>query len=358
MLRLSFERRDETSVVRNLMLPVVAVAASLVLCSGLILLAGTNPILAYWTIVKSAFGGKIPITETLAKASPMVLTGLAAAVAFRVRFWNIGAEGQLLVGAMLAAFIGARSELPAASLIPLMLVAGAGGGALAAMLPAFMKTRLKVDDVVSTLMLNFIILYAMMALLSGPWKDTTTGWPDSPDILGAAEFPNLWRGTRLHLGVLVGALAAVATWLLVRWTTLGFAIDAVGENARAAHHAGLDVQRVTLSAAAISGALAGLAGVGEVGGIQYQVMGSISPGYGYSGLVVAMLARLNPLGVVPAAIFLAAITAGADEMSRQTGVPVFLADVIQGVTLLTMLIALIFASHRLRIGWRAGRRAS
>lgn len=350
MMRLTFVRRYESSLGLNLLLPLAAVAASLVLCGGLILLAGANPLTAYAIIAKSSLGGKFAITETLAKAAPMILTGLAAAIAFRARFWNIGGEGQLLLGAMAAAFIGAQSALPAFALIPLMIALGAVAGGLGAMLPAILKARFKVDDVVSTLMLNFIILYAMLALLSGPWKDSATGWPDSPDILRAAEFPNLWRGTRLHLGVLIAVLAAIATWFLVKRTTLGFAIDAVGENARAAHHAGYSVPRITLVTAAISGALAGLAGVGEVAGIQYQVMGSISPGYGYSGLVVAMLARLNPLGVLPSAAFLAAITAGADEMSRQTGVPVFLADVIQGVTLLAMLVALLFSTHRLKLG--------
>lgn len=354
MTRLTFVRRYESSLGLNFMLPLAAILASLVLCSGLILLAGANPITAYAIIAKASLGGKFAITETLAKAAPMILTGLAAAVAFRARFWNIGGEGQLLLGAMAAAYVGAQSALPPFSLIPLMVVLGAVAGGLGATLPAILKARFKVDDVVSTLMLNFIILYVMLALLAGPWKDTLTGWPDSPDILRAAEFPNLWRGTRLHLGVLIAVLAAVACWFLVKRTTLGFAIDAVGENARAAHHAGYSVPRITIVTAAISGALAGLAGVGEVGGIQYQVMGSISPGYGYAGLVVAMLARLNPLGVLPSAIFLAAITAGADEMSRQTGVPVFLADVIQGVTLIAMLIALLFSTHRLKLELRRG----
>ena len=356
-MRISIERRYQSSLGLTLMLPVAAVLASLILCSGLILLGGADPLGAYAIIAKTAFGGKFAITETLAKAAPMILTGLGAAIAFRARFWNIGGEGQLLLGAMAGAYAGTQSALPIVSLIPLMLILGAIAGALGALLPAYLKAHFKVDDVVCTLMLNFIILYVMAALLSSVWKDPTTGWPDFPDILRAAEFPNLWRGTRLHLGVLIAGLASVALWFLVRKTTLGFAIDAVGESPRAAHHAGHNVARVTLLTAAISGALAGLAGVGEVGGIQYQVMGSISPGYGYAGLVVAMLARLNPLGVVPAAIFLAAITAGADEMSRQTGVPVFLADVIQGVTLLAMLVALLFSTHRLKLDFRGRQRA-
>lgn len=347
--RLSLERRHKAPVWLALLLPVVAVLGSLILCSGLVLLAHSSPLTAYWIILKSAFGGKIGITETFAKAAPMVLTGLAAVVAFRARFWNIGGEGQLLMGAMLAAYVGGNAAVPVALLIALMIIGGFVAGSLAAMLPAVLKSRFKVDDVVSTLMLNFIIYYAMMALLSGPWKDPTTGWPDSPDIRPEAQFPNLLHGTRLHLGVVVALVASLLCSFLLRRTTLGFSIDAVGENARAAHHAGMRVNRVMLAAAALSGGLAGLAGVGEVGGIQYQVMSSISPGYGYSGLVVAMLARLNPIGVLPAAIFLAAVTAGADEMSRRTGVPVFLADVIQGVTLIAMLIALIFLDYRLKI---------
>jgi general nucleoside transport system permease protein len=229
-----------------------------------------------------------------------------------------------------------------------MVLAGALAGAAAAALPAALRVRLKVDEVVATLMLNFVIFYAMMALLDGPWKDPLSGYPDSPDIRIDAEYPVLLGATRLHLGVLLAGLAAIAIWLLIRWTTLGFQIRAVGANPRAAAHGGIAVGRVMLLAAAISGALAGLAGVGEVAGLHYQVMASLSPGYGYTGIVVAMLAALNPLGVVPSALFFAAVATGAESMSRQTGVPVFLGDVIQGVSLICMLTALLFTGYRLR----------
>ena len=168
------------------------------------------------------------------------------------------------------------------------------------------------------------------------------------DIRIEAEFPTLLGTTRLHLGVLLTGLAAIAVWLLMRRTTLGFQIRSVGANARAAAHGGIAVGRVMLLAAAISGGLAGLAGVGEVAGLHFQVMASLSPGYGYTGIVVAMLAALNPLGVVPSALFFAAIATGAESMSRQTGVPVFLGDVIQGTSLICMLAALLFTGWRLR----------
>ena len=155
--------------------------------------------------------------------------------------------------------------------------------------------------------------------------------------------------TRLHLGVLLAAVATLGVWFLMRVTTLGFAIRAVGENPRAARHGGIDILRTTLFAAAISGGLAGLAGVGEVAGLHFQVMAALSPGYGYTGIVIAMLARLNPLGVVPASLFFAAVMTGAEAMSRKTGVPVFLADVIQGTALICMLVALLFGRYRLRL---------
>jgi ABC-type uncharacterized transport system permease subunit len=348
VIELRLEPRGDTPAWLGIALPLLAILATLALCSMLIVLAGANVFDAYGALFAGALGSRFNLVETVVKAAPLVLTGLAVAVAFRAKFWNIGAEGQLLAGAMAAAFVGAREGLPAWSLVPAMVLAGALAGAAAAALPAALRVRLKVDEVVATLMLNFVIFYAMMALLDGPWKDPLSGYPDSPDIRIDAEYPVLLGATRLHLGVLLAGLAAIAIWLLIRWTTLGFQIRAVGANPRAAAHGGIAVGRVMLLAAAISGALAGLAGVGEVAGLHYQVMASLSPGYGYTGIVVAMLAALNPLGVVPSALFFAAVATGAESMSRQTGVPVFLGDVIQGVSLICMLTALLFTGYRLR----------
>jgi general nucleoside transport system permease protein len=212
-----------------------------------------------------------------------------------------------------------------------------------------LKVHYKVDDVVATLLLNSIIFYGMTALLDGPWKDPLSGYPDSPDIVMEAELPILLAGTRLHLGVLFALIAAPIVWFVIARTTLGFAIRAVGENPRAASFAGLNVPGVLLVSALLSGALAGLAGVGEVGGVHFQVMAGLSPGYGYTGIVIAMLARLNPLGVLPAAFFFAVVVTGAEAMSRATGVPVFLAEVMQGTALLCMLAGLLFTRYRIRL---------
>jgi simple sugar transport system permease protein len=343
------ELRTRTPWWLNLVLPLAAIGLALVLCSGLIVLAGANVFTAYTKLFLSSLSTPFNLVETVVKATPLIFTGLAVTVAFRAKFWNIGAEGQLLAGAMAAAFIGAREGLPAWSLVPLMILGGALAGSIWALIPAVLKTRYRVDDVVTTLLLNFVLYYGMMALLDGPWKDPLSGYPDSPDIRMAAEFPILLRATRLHLGALLAAAAAVAVWLMMRHTTLGFEISAVGENLKASRYAGINIGAVILLTAITSGGLAGLAGVGEVGGIHFQVMAGLSPGYGYTGIVIAMLARLNPIGVVPAAIFFAVIITGAEAMSRATGVPVFLADVIQGMSLITMLAALMLTQYRIRV---------
>jgi len=349
MIRLRLERRESTPTWFSFALPLAAIITTLVLCSGLVVMAGANVWEAYTTLFMSALSSRFNLVETMVKASPLIFTGLAVAVAFRAKFWNIGAEGQLLAGAMAAAFIGGLSILPSWSMVPLMIISAAIAGGLWAIVPAILKTRYKVDDVVTSLLLNFIIYYAMTAILDGPWRDPISGYPDSPDILMDAEFPVLLRATRLHLGVLLSVMAAPIVWWVIRQTTLGFAIRAVGENPKASAYGGINITKVIIITALISGALAGLAGAGEVGGIHFQIMAGISPGYGYSGIVIAMLARLNPLGVIPAAIFFAIIVTGAEGMSRATGVPVFLADVIQGTSLLTMLAALLFTTHRIRI---------
>jgi simple sugar transport system permease protein len=256
-------------------------------------------------------------------------------VAFRAKFWNIGAEGQLMAGAIAAAYVGQRAFLPEFSLVPLMILGAAILGAFWALIPALLKVHLRVDDVVTTLLLNFIMLYGVTALLEGPWRDPASGYPNSPSIRPEAEFPIL-PGIGVHLGILLAFLAAIGIWWMLTRTTLGFRIRAVGHNPVAANYAGMSVGRTIVVAALLSGALAGLAGAGEVGGVRYQVTSDLSSGYGYAGIVIATLAELNPLGAVPAALFFAIIFNGAGSMARATGVPVYLADVIQGVALVCM----------------------
>src|SRR4051812_1353834 len=191
MTRFRLERRQETPFYLQIAIPIGAVIVTLVVCAGLVALSGADVIEAYRLLLFSTFESQYDVQDTLVKAAPLLLTGLAVLVAFRAKFWNIGAEGQLMAGACAACFIGEREFLPAFSLVPLMIAAAALAGALWALLPALLKVKLKVDDVVTTLLLNFIMLYGVTALLEGPWRDPKSGYPNSPSVRPEAEFPFL-----------------------------------------------------------------------------------------------------------------------------------------------------------------------
>ncbi len=349
MPRFMLEKRPPPPFWFRVLIPILAVLIAFALCSVLIIIAGANPFTAYYQIIVGALGSRLSRLETFVKVAPLVLTGIAVAVAFTAQFWNIGAEGQLYAGAIAATWFGITLvDSPAAALIPLVLVGGFVAGAIWALLPAYLKVRFKVDDVVTTLLLNWVIIYLNSALLNGPWRDPISGWPYSPDIAAGAQFPTLIARSRFHLGIVVAFVMAAIVWVILRHTILGFRMRSVGANPTAANFAGISVGQTVLLTALISGGIAGLAGVGEVCGVQYRLIEGLSPGYGYSGIVIAMLGGLHPVGVVLAAFLFGIVITGAQAMSRATGVPIFLADVIQGVTLLVMLAMLLLTQYRVR----------
>jgi ABC-type uncharacterized transport system permease subunit len=348
------ERRSHTPRALLLAAPLGAVAVTLLITSLLVAWAGAPVGRAYALLLEGGFGTRFAWTETLTRATPLILTGLAAAVAFRARLFNIGAEGQLYAGAIAAVAVGGLHggtgfEISPWLLFPLMLLAAALAGALLLLGPAWLKSRLGVDEVVTTLLLNFIVLLGVSALLDGPMKDPTAmGWPQSVVLQDALNLDKLIERSRGHSGLLIALAAALGLWALLKFTTLGFEIRAVGANARAAAFAGMPVGRVTVMVALLSGALAGLAGAVEVAGRAGYVTLDMSPGYGYSGIVIAMLAALHPLGVVAAAVFVAGILVGADSMSRAVIVPTYIADVIVAVALIAVLVAGLFTQYRVR----------
>jgi simple sugar transport system permease protein len=321
------------------------------LCGLLIVWAGADLVTAYTALFLGALGSRFAILETFVKTAPLILTGLAVALAFRARFWNIGAEGQLYAGALVATWFGLTfTRTPGWLLLPALLLGSFVAGGLWALIPGLLKARLKADDVVTTLLMNYIMIYLVSALVDGPWRDPVSQWPQSVDIAEAAQLPVLLERSRFHLGIPLAFLCAALVWLLLSLTPLGYAIRATGANPTAAEFGGIRTMRVVAVTAFLSGGLAGLAGAGELAGIQFHLMEALSPGYGYSGIVVAMLGGLHPLGVVLAAFFFGIINNGAQTMSRMTGVPTYLVEVMQGATLLTMLAALLFNDYRLR--WR------
>ena len=280
----------------------------------------------------------------------MILTGLAAAVAFRAKFYNIGAEGQLYCGALMATWVGTGLvDLPAVLLIPLLFAAGAAGGCAALAIPVLLKSKLKVDEVVTTLLLNFVFLLLVSFLLEWPWKDPMAmGWPQAAPIVDEGVLPTLVDRSRLHLGFVVALLSAVLVWVTMRFTVWGFEIRASGLNAEGAAFVGINVPRTVLLVALISGGMAGMAGVTEVAGLKGYLTLDLSPGFGYTGIAVAMLAGLHPLGIVLSAIFLAGIYVGADSMGRAVNIPSYIADVLVATSVLMVLVSMLLSKYRLR----------
>lgn len=351
------DKRSRQSPLALVLAPVGAVVFTMLVSALLVLWAGAPVTRTYSLLLQGGFGSVFALSETFTRAIPLILTGLAATVAFRARLFNIGAEGQLYAGALAAVAVGGLhggsgfEQVPPALLFVLMLLAAALAGALLLLGPALMKTRLGVDEVVTTLLMNFIVLLLVSMMLDGPMKDPSAmGWPQSVALIGDLELSKLIPQTRVHTGLLFGLGLALAIWALLKYTVLGFDIRATGANTRAAAFAGVPVTRTVVLVAMLSGALAGLAGAIEVAGRTSYVTLDMSPGYGYSGIVIAMLAALHPLGVVLASVFVAGVLVGADSMSRAIGVPTYIADVIVAASLISVLVATLLTQYKVR--WR------
>lgn len=335
---------------RTIGLPAVALICTVVVTSLLAMVAGASPFSVLGLILKGAFGSKFATLETLNRATPLIFTGLAVAVAFRARLWNIGAEAQLYVGAVVTVVLG-TGALPwvSAALIPTVAVAAMIAGAMVLLLPTYLKTRFGVDEVVTTLLLNFVVLLWVSMLLEGPLKDPMgMGWPKSQRLVAEARLPRIVEGLRLHWGFGLALISAAVIWVVQTRTTLGYEMRAVGLNKDAARFAGIPVNAVLIKTALLSGGLAALAGFSEVAGLKGSLTLDLSPGFGYTGIIVAMLALLNPLGVVVAALFVAGIFVGADSMSRAVGVPTYLADIMLATALLMMVLAIMLTRFRVR----------
>jgi ABC-type uncharacterized transport system permease subunit len=353
------EKRSQTSKLALVLAPIGAIAFTLLISGVLVIWAGAPLGQTYSLLFKGGFGSVFALSETLTRAIPLILTGLAATVAFKARLFNIGAEGQLYAGALAAVAVGGMHGGEAFAIAPwllfvLMMLAASIAGALLLLGPALLKARLGVDEVVTTLLLNFIMLLFVSMMLDGPMKDPTAmGWPQSVALLGDLELSKLVPQTRIHTGLIWAVSLAVALWALLKYTVPGFDIRAMGANAGAAAFAGVPVTRTVVLVALLSGGLAGLAGAIEVAGRTSYLTLDMSPGYGYTGIVIAMLAALNPLGVLAAGLFVAGVLVGADSMSRAVGVPTYIADVIVAASLISVLVATLLTQYRVVLRGKA-----
>jgi simple sugar transport system permease protein len=330
------------------LIPVVAVVVTFLLTSLLVVWAKADPLAVYWEFLSGPLSSQVSAVEVLVKATPLLLTGAAVAFAFNAGYWNIGAEGQLYAGALAGAWLGVLLKgVPPVLGIPVMILGGFAAGMLWALGPALLKVKLDVDEVVTTLLLNSVIVFIVSYVLNGPWRDPVSMWPQSPQIAAGAVFFRLLPRARLHFGFLVALAVIAAEWFVLKRTPLGLRMRAAGLGKDAARFAGISVDRTVLWAALISGGIAGLAGVGEVAGIHQHLIDAISDGLGYTGIIIATLGGLHPLGVGVAAVFIGLIDTGSQSVSRAMGVPVYLGDIVQAALLLVTLALFLLQNYRL-----------
>jgi ABC-type uncharacterized transport system permease subunit len=335
---------------RDLFAATIAVLLAFALAGILILASGKSPLVAYWALLRGAFGSVDSVTFALNKSTPYILAGVGVAICFRARVINIGSEGQIAVGGIAASWIALNIPgLPSVILIPLAIAGGAIAGAAWASIAAVMRLRRGVHEVLGTLLSNFVGVLLVSEVLHGSMGETGAGFPQSPLFPDQAWLPPLWEGGDLHCGILLALMAVVTCHLWLWHTPSGFRIRLLGSSDKAAAYAGVSVARTILAVMAIAGALSGIAGAVEVLGVHYRLIQGFSQGFGFNAVAVALLAALNPIAVLPAGLFFGFLEAGALAMQREVGVQSSLVYVIQGLTMVFVLCALATNSKQQRV---------
>lgn len=331
-----------------------AVIVALLITSAILLYVGGNPILSFRAIFLAAFGNVGVISDTLVKATPLILTSLACLLAFRMRLWNIGAEGQFYLGAWGATLIVEAVLGKDASpliFIPLMLLSGFMFGAVWGFIPGFLKARFNVNEIITTLMLNYIALYWVAYWVFGAWSERgfqlTPTFPRAAWLPRLADYASVYRpfaGLTVHLGFIFAIAAAAGVWYLLTRTRSGYEIRLVGDNPNAAKYAGVNIALLTILVFMLSGGLAGIAGMSEVSGVVHRLQDRISPGYGFTAIIVAWLAKLNPWAVIPVSILFGGLLIGSREIQ-----PSGLARMLQGILLFTVISSEVLNTYRIKV---------
>lgn len=333
---------------------IFSLAAGLVVISIIFLFAGVNPLYAISEIFSGSFGSVYGFKETITKAIPLILIGTGLTLAFRAKFWNIGAEGQMLMGAVFSTWVGLTfgKAVPSYVIVPMIFLAGFLGGALWGIIPAILKIKYSINEVISTLMLNYICAEFLTMLIVGPWKGKSRfGFPGTDNLPDSAIL-GLIPGSRIHYVTLILALVcAVILCVVVYKTRFGYETRVVGENPDAGKYAGINFLKTSLILMAISGGLAGFAGVGEVAGIHHYLgyPASVSSGYGFTAIIVAWLAKLNPLYAVVSGIFFAGILVGGDAIQISLGLPAATVQIVNGIMLIFLIMGDYFLKNKITI---------
>jgi len=332
------------------MAPVWAVLGALTIGAILVRAAGLDPLKVYASLVNGAFGSRSALGITLQKTVPLLFAGLGMAVAFRCDLVNLGGEGQIYIGALAAGAIAlAFPFLPAPVMLTVCLVAAFVGGGIWGAIPGFLRARYSKSEIITTILMNFIGFGFVSFLLHGPLQESRGYYPQSELIPPAARLPIIWQAANVHLGIILALLAAAGVYVLLWRTAIGYEIRAVGSNPKAAAHVGIPVVRSIVVAMLVSGGLMGLAGLAEVFGVQYRISDFFSPGYGFDAIAVSLLGYTHPIGVTLAALFFGALRTGFNSVERTQGVPRAMAQTVQGITVLLLVISVILPRLRGRL---------
>lgn len=332
-----------------------AVVVALILGGIVLALVGGDPFATYAHIAVASFGSLGVFSDTLVKATPLILVGLACSLAFRMKLWNIGAEGQFFLGALGASVVVLLPVLPAETprwvMIPTMMLFGTLAGALWGLIPGYLKAKLQVNEIITTLMMNYIALSLVRFFIFGVWSEggfeMSKVFPKSawlPRLADYAQAVPLFRGLTTHLGLVFGLVATGIVWYIMTRSKWGYEIRLIGDNPKAAQYAGIPTVRNTILVMMLSGALAGLAGMSEIAGVVRRLQANISPGYGFTGIIVAWLAKLNPLTVVLVSLLFGSLLLAGREI-QPSGIP----KLLQGIILFTLIASDVLLRYRIRI---------
>lgn len=332
MTTATLSRQTSAALWRNVALPILAILAALLVGALMLTLSGFNVLAAYSALWSGIFGNARNLGEAMLRATPLILIGAGIAIAFRCGIWNIGAEGQFYMGAAAGALIGlSAGDLPVWLSIPAALLFGALCGGLWAAIAGWLKVRLGLNEVVTTIMLNYIAIGIVGYLVTGPMQEASRYNPQTDEIAAGMVLPRLLPGMRVHAGFLLALILPVLAAILLFRTPLGFALRAVGYNPEAALHAGINVNRQYVLAISLSGAAAGIAGAVEVLGVIGRLYENISPGYGFTGIAVSLLAANHPVGTIFSGLLFGALTTGAELMQLTAKIPSAMTFILQGL---------------------------
>jgi simple sugar transport system permease protein len=349
-MRFRFEKRKAISRPALFLVPIISFLLSLLLAAVLLAVFRANPLTTYSAMFRGAFGSWPNFAEILVKTIPLMLTGLGVSIAFRMEFWNIGAEGQLTIGGVATAWVALfwSKGMPAWMVLPTALMIGAVAGALWAGVPAALNAYLKVNETLTTLMLNYVAILFSQHLYYGPWRD-----PKGYGFPGSAPFPeSAWLTRifgRVHLGLVFALVLAFILWFAIQRTRWGFETNIIGKNRVAARYLGIPIAATIVVSLLLSGAVSGLAGACEVTGISRRLQQGLSIGYGYTAIIVAWLAQLNPIAIIFVSMLMAVLLVGGDQVQMTMGLPAAMALVLQGMLLFPMLAGALFTEYRLAV---------